>query len=204
MNRRKNGLRLTDDPAINEEILQLVAKWKLPEQGDDFAEMIASLYKLSQQSPTSGDMTLFKRSMAELRYAQKVFAPYRNERKICIFGSARIRPPSSVYESAREFARLMTEANFMTITGAGDGVMAAAQEGAGAEKSFGLNILLPFEQHLPARRQRRGGFSRRLRHAGRGAGGAHAHADRQGAADPDGLHRPAGRRFLEELRPLRE
>jgi hypothetical protein len=147
MNRRKNGLRLTDDPAINEDILQLVAKWKLPEFSDDFAEMIASLYKLSQQNPTSGDMTLFKRSMAELRYAQRVFEPYRNERKICIFGSARTRPPAPIYECAKEFARLMTEAGFMTITGAGDGIMAAAQEGAGAERSFGLNILLPFEQH---------------------------------------------------------
>ena len=147
MNRRKNGLRLTDDPAVNEEILQLVAKWKLAEHGDDFAEMIASLYKLSQQTPTSGDMTLFKRSMAELRYAQNVFAPYRDVRKICIFGSARTRPPAPVFECAKHFARLMTEAGYMTVTGAGDGIMGAAQMGAGAEKSFGLNILLPFEQH---------------------------------------------------------
>ena len=41
----------------------------------------------------------------------------------------------------------MTEAGYMTITGAGGGIMNAAQHGAGAEKSFGLNILLPFEQH---------------------------------------------------------
>ena len=146
MNRRKNGLRLTDDAAINEDILQLVAKWNLPEHGEDFAEMIASLYRLTQQHPTSGDMTLFKRSMAELRYAQNVFAPYRDVKKICIFGSARTRPPAPIYAAATEFARLMTEANYMTITGAGDGIMNAAQHGAGAEKSFGLNILLPFEQ----------------------------------------------------------
>ena len=146
MNRRKTALRLTDDPAINEEIAQLVAKWKLPEHADDFTEMIASLYKLSQQNPTSGDMTLFKRSMAELRYAQRVFAPYRNVRKICIFGSARTRPPAPIFEHAIEFAQLMTKAGYMTITGAGDGIMGAAQQGAGAEKSFGLNILLPFEQ----------------------------------------------------------
>jgi len=147
MNRRKNGLRLTEDPALNEEILALVAKWNTPELAGDFAEMIASLYKLSRQNPNSSDMTLFKRSMAELRYAQGVFEPYRQVRKICIFGSARIRPPAPIYECAREFARLMTEAGFMTITGAGDGIMSAAQHGAGAEKSFGLNILLPFEQH---------------------------------------------------------
>jgi len=147
MNRRKNGLRLTDDAALNDDILALVAKWNLPEFSDDFAEMIASLHKLSQQNPTSSDMVLFKRSMAELRYAQSVFAPYRQVKKICIFGSARTRPPAPAFACATEFARLMTEASFMTITGAGDGIMGAAQQGAGAEKSFGLNILLPFEQH---------------------------------------------------------
>jgi len=147
MNRRKNGLRLTDDPAVNEDILALVAKWKVAEFSDDFAEMIASLHRLSQQDPSSSDMVLFKRSMAELRYAQRVFAPYRHIRKICIFGSARTRPPAPSYACATQFARFMTEAGYMTITGAGDGIMGAAQKGAGAEKSFGLNILLPFEQH---------------------------------------------------------
>jgi len=147
MNRRKNGLRLTDDPALNEDILALVAKWKLPEFSDDFAEMIASLHKLSQQDPTSSDMVLFKRSMAELRYAQSIFAPYRHVKKICVFGSARTRPTAPSYACAAEFARLMTNAGFMTITGAGEGIMGAAQQGAGAAKSFGLNILLPFEQH---------------------------------------------------------
>lgn len=123
-----------------------MAKWKVSEFSDDFAEMVASLYRLSQQIPTSSDMVLFKRSLAELRYAQGIFAPYRQIKKICIFGSARIRPPSKIYTCATDFARLMTEAGYMTITGAGPGIMNAAQEGAGAEKSFGLNIMLPFEQ----------------------------------------------------------
>ena len=144
MNRRKNSLRLTEDQAVNEDILALLAKWNLPKFSDDFAEMFASLYKLSQQDITSSDMVLFKRSMAELRYAQQVFAPYRNIRKICVFGSARTRPPAPSFACATEFARLITEAGYMTITGAGDGIMGAAQSGAGAEKSFGLNILLPF------------------------------------------------------------
>jgi uncharacterized protein (TIGR00730 family) len=146
-NRKKSGLRLTDDAALNEEILALVAKWNIPEHAEDFAEMIASLRKLAQQNPTSSDMVLFKRSMAELRYAQSIFAPYRGVRKICVFGSARTRPPAPAFQCATDFARLMTDAGYMTITGAGDGIMGAAQLGAGAEKSFGLNILLPFEQH---------------------------------------------------------
>lgn len=34
----------------------------------------------------------------------------------------------------------------MVITGGADGIMRAAQEGAGRENSFGVNIMLPFEQ----------------------------------------------------------
>lgn len=146
MNRPNHGLKLTDDELINQEILQLVSKWKAPRFSDDFAEMVASLYRLSQQEPNSSDMVLFKRSLAELRYAQGVFAPYRGIKKICIFGSARVRPPAKTYTAAVDFARLMTDAGYMTITGAGDGIMHAAQVGAGAKKSFGLNIMLPFEQ----------------------------------------------------------
>jgi uncharacterized protein (TIGR00730 family) len=150
MSRRKAGLRLTDDPKINDDIQNLVAGWNLPDFSDDMAEMIASLYRLTQQDMNSGDVALFRRSMAELRYAQGVFAPYRGVKKICVFGSARTRPPAPIFQCAIDFARLMTEAGYMTITGAGDGIMGAAQEGAGAEKSFGLNILLPFEQHANA------------------------------------------------------
>src|SRR5271154_4194608 len=100
MNRRKNGLKLTENEAVNNSILDLVAKWQAPDFSDDFAEIIASLYRLSQQDPSSSDMVLFKRSLAELRYAQRIFAPYREIKKVCIFGSARIHPPSKIYTCA--------------------------------------------------------------------------------------------------------
>src|SRR6202023_577234 len=47
---------------------------------------------------------------------------------------------------AEEFAREMVAHGYMIITGGGDGIMDAAQRGAGREHSFGLNIRLPFEQ----------------------------------------------------------
>jgi len=147
MNRQTNGLKLTGNETINREILAFLARWNITEFTEDFAEILASLYRLSQQNPNSSDMVLFRRSLAELRYAQGVFAPYRGIKKICIFGSARTSSTAPIYSAATAFARLMTEAGYMTITGAGGGIMSAAQQGAGAKNSFGLNIMLPFEQH---------------------------------------------------------
>src|SRR5277367_6554422 len=130
---RQTAPKLTDDETLNRAILDLVASWKAPAFADDFAEMIASLHRLSHQDPNSSDMVLFKRSLAELRYAQGIFAPYRGIKKIAVFGSARTTPASPAYHCATDFTRLMTEAGYMTITGAGGGIMGAAQLGAGAE-----------------------------------------------------------------------
>jgi uncharacterized protein (TIGR00730 family) len=49
-------------------------------------------------------------------------------------------------KQAVDFARKVSEAGFMVITGAGPGIMQAGHEGAGPEKSFGANIRLPWEQ----------------------------------------------------------
>jgi uncharacterized protein (TIGR00730 family) len=93
-----------------------------------------------------GDLKILHRTVRELRYAFTVFAQYRHTRKVTMFGSSRTDPEAPVYDLARTFATRMTEAGFMIITGAGDGIMRAGQEGAGREHSFGVNILLPFEQ----------------------------------------------------------
>jgi uncharacterized protein (TIGR00730 family) len=81
-----------------------------------------------------------------MRYGVKVFAPWRSVPKVTVFGSARTAPEHPVSRQASAFGRRMREAGWMVMTGAGSGVMGAAQEGAGRERSFGLNIRLPFEQ----------------------------------------------------------
>lgn len=109
--------------------------------------MIITALKMARDKMGTGDLKLMNRSLKEMRYAAKVFSEYRQYRKVCVFGSARVQPSESQYQVAEEFAREMVRQNYMVITGGGDGIMGAAQRGAGREHSFGLNIRLPFEQH---------------------------------------------------------
>ncbi|HEV3258066.1 MAG TPA: LOG family protein [Gemmataceae bacterium] len=106
--------------------------------------------KLIRDQANRGDVKLLSTALKELRYAFKVFAPYRNRRKVTVFGSARMGPEHPAYQQAVAFGRRMAEADFMVITGAASGIMEAGHVGAGRENSIGVNILLPFEQDANA------------------------------------------------------
>jgi uncharacterized protein (TIGR00730 family) len=114
--------------------------------GDMVGEIVANALKLLRDQTNRGDIKLINKSFKELRYALKIFAPYRDVLKVSIFGSARTPETHEDYKQASEFGRLMAGAGWMVITGAGGGIMAAGHGGAGAEPSFGLAIRLPFEQ----------------------------------------------------------
>src|SRR5438309_405512 len=109
-------------------------------------EMILTALRMARDKMSVADLKLISRSMKEMRYAAKIVASYQAFRKVGIFGSARIAQDSPEAKVAEEFARQMVAHNFMIITGGGDGIMGAAQRGAGRDMSFGLNIRLPFEQ----------------------------------------------------------
>jgi hypothetical protein len=102
--------------------------------------------KLDRDQASRGDLKLLSRSLRELRYAFKVFKPYRDRRKVTIFGSARTPATHPAYAQAVEFSRQMAAAGWMVLTGAGRGIMEAGHVGAGKELSMGVNIMLPFEQ----------------------------------------------------------
>jgi len=92
------------------------------------------------------DLKVISRALAEFRHAARIFKPYRQVRKVSMFGSARVSTRSAHYRTAVAVGRRLAEAGFMVITGAADGIMRAGIEGAGTRNSFGVNILLPFEQ----------------------------------------------------------
>lgn len=115
-------------------------------QGDLVANIVQNALKLLRDHTSRGDVKLINSSMAELRYALKIFSPYHNTLKVSVFGSARTNPTAPDYVAAADFGKIMAARGWMVTTGAGGGIMAAAHGGAGRNPSFGLAIRLPFEQ----------------------------------------------------------
>ncbi len=113
---------------------------------DLFEDMLVTLTRLARDAADRGDVKLINKALAELRYAFKVFAPYKATRKVSIFGSSRTPEDHADYHTAVQFARRMGAVGWMVITGAGDGIMKAGHGGAGPDASFGVAIRLPFEQ----------------------------------------------------------
>jgi uncharacterized protein (TIGR00730 family) len=110
------------------------------------AEMIRTILRLAGDGTSRGDLKILNRALKELRHAFKVFAPYSAVRKVSIFGSTHIKEDDPYYQLAKQLADRLSQEGFMVITGAGPGIMQAGHEGAGREKSFGVNIRLPAAQ----------------------------------------------------------
>ncbi len=111
------------------------------------AEMHETVDKLLKDGASRGDIKILHRALKELRYAFKVFAPFRARRKVTVFGSARCPADCPTYRQAVLFGRAMAEHGWMVVTGASTGIMEAGHAGAGRDASLGVNILLPFEQN---------------------------------------------------------
>ena len=100
---------------------------------------------LVADQPDTLDLKIAAAALQEMRAAYSVFAPFKDERKVSIFGSARTKPDDPLYAQARDLAATLAEHGWMTVTGAGPGIMEAGMEGAGREMSIGVSIRLPFE-----------------------------------------------------------
>ena len=142
--RRKR--RVVTLASLEDEVLKWLQRAGRSPNEDLMAEMIQTILKLTGDEASRGDLKILNRSLKELRYAFKVFAPYRSVRKVSIFGSTWVKEGDPYYQLALALGRRLADEGFMIITGAGSGIMQAGHEGAGRERSFGVNILLPFGQ----------------------------------------------------------
>ena len=108
-------------------------------------ELITTAIKLHRDQPSRGDLKLINTALKEMRYSTLVFSHHEDEPKVTVFGSARTPVEDPNYQLAKAFSARMADRGWGIITGAGPGIMQAANEGAGPEHSYGVNIRLPFE-----------------------------------------------------------
>jgi uncharacterized protein (TIGR00730 family) len=137
--------------SIDTQIAALIAR-SIPvgaegERDDDLvSDIIRTALKILKDNTDRGDVKIMNTALKELRYSFLVFEPYSKYRKAAVYGSARTDPEDPNYKLAVEFGkRLADDHDWMVITGAGPGIMEAANKGAGTDASFGVNIRLPFE-----------------------------------------------------------
>lgn len=141
----------TGDDELDEALLDIATRVSAdPNNTTLVFELLASAARLGKEQVDRGDLKLINNALKEMRYAELVFAPYRDVRKLSIFGSARTKSDNPDYLAARSIAEQIVEKGWMVMTGAGPGVMEAGIQGATAANSFGIGIQLPFEPTPPA------------------------------------------------------
>jgi len=117
------------DPELKRRIDDLIAYKGGGHNSDLIEDVVENALKLLHDVQDRGDVRVIQTALRELRYAFKLFAPYAATRKVTIFGSARTLPNKTEYKQAVEFARKISAASFMIITGAGPGKQATKARG---------------------------------------------------------------------------
>jgi len=144
----QSGERRIDDPEVAQMLDRLIEK--MGGKAGAFEsrlvrDLLATSLKLIPDGRGTGELKLITTAVKEMRYAYRVFARYADPHKVTIFGSARTPEDHPDYAACVEFSKLMAEKSWMSITGAGDGIMKAGHVGPGRAASFGVAIRLPFE-----------------------------------------------------------
>jgi uncharacterized protein (TIGR00730 family) len=107
--------------------------------------LISSATNLVSGDSSPLDIKIASMALQEMTQAFEMFAPYRESKKVTIFGSARITPDNPIYSLTVQTAKALAKSGYMVVTGAGPGLMEAGMLGAGRENSIGVSIRLPFE-----------------------------------------------------------
>ena len=133
------------DPQVAAAIEALVDALGVTAHRDLVGEILGRAGHLARGDLDRGELKILAHTLKDFHSSFSAFAPFRERRKVSIFGSARSPADSPIYDLARRFSAALVERGYMVITGAGPGIMEACNEGATAEHSFGVSIDLPFE-----------------------------------------------------------
>jgi len=146
MNTKRKSKYSTGKQELDDKLAELIETFCTGDQKHYVQQTATSAFRLALEKAERIDLKIANSALKEMRYAFKVFAPYRKVKKVTVFGSARTETQSPDYQRAVELGQRMAASGWMVITGAGSGIMGAAHEGAGRKMSIGVNIRLPFEQ----------------------------------------------------------
>ena len=139
-------MTLALSPAVAAAVQNLLDVLDPPHDRRHAEELLRAAAAMIADHPATLDLKIAASAVVEMGEAYAMFAPFRGRRKVAIFGSARTKPDDPLYVQARLVAERLADEDWMVVTGAGPGIMQAAMEGAGREKSIGVSIRLPFEQ----------------------------------------------------------
>lgn len=136
---------LGTDAALSQLVEQVLDTAGVRRNRDLIRRLLAASLRFARDDTSRLDLKIVGSALQEMGDAFRMFAPYAEVPKATLFGSARTAPSDQLYVVARDLARRLAHAGWMVVTGAGPGIMAAGNEGAGREMAIGVNIRLPFE-----------------------------------------------------------
>ncbi|MFY9783988.1 MAG: TIGR00730 family Rossman fold protein [Acidimicrobiales bacterium] len=121
-----------------------------PERRELLRDLLARVVMVAEADADTDDLRVAVTAVDELLEAFMLFERFQGSKKLTIFGSARTKVDSPLFEMTRDLARAMAERDWIVVTGAGPGIMEASSMGAGMDHTLGVNIKLPFEQNANA------------------------------------------------------
>lgn len=136
----------TDTDVHQEAVAALLNEAGVTSQRNLVARIVDSGIGLGLDETSRLNLKISAAALEEMRAAFKLFTPFAHVPKVTIFGSARTKVEDPLYSQAQDVSRDLAEQGWMVVTGAGPGIMDAATQGAGAERSLGVSIVLPFEE----------------------------------------------------------
>jgi len=95
----------TGKPEIDREIDKLAKEYSTPQTREYIQQLFTTVIKLHLDKADEQDLYLANVTLKELRHIFRTFVPYRDTRKVVIFGSHRTEENSQEYKMAVDFAK---------------------------------------------------------------------------------------------------